>query len=249
MGAISGYPTATSVASTDLLIGDVSGVTKAIPVSLLGGVGQYTSTIPTSDTATGVAGQYTADAQWFYICTATNTWRKTLLRAVVPTFTYVADGDSNGLFYYLGENYGVGGWINPADIGTLVITASTTTLGATSQLTDRTTQDWYVNPASGSWVKFALQSGVTFLLQGINFRQRTNAKYDSAADFLIEGSNDDSTWTSLFTRTAAQVPSGSNAWAYWAVSGIVTKYRYFRIKQPASTSYFCICELELYGTF
>jgi hypothetical protein len=43
-------------------------------------VGHYT-TVPSSATATGVKGQYAVDASYYYICTATNTWKRVAIAA------------------------------------------------------------------------------------------------------------------------------------------------------------------------
>jgi hypothetical protein len=64
------------------------------------------STVPTSATATGTAGQIAYDGSWHYICTATNTWKRSALSAwpaVTPsTITglqlWLDAGDSSSLF-------------------------------------------------------------------------------------------------------------------------------------------------------
>lgn len=47
-----------------------------------GGTGGYIDPPPTFDSDPGTAGQYAADSSWFYICIATDTWR----RVAVSTF-------------------------------------------------------------------------------------------------------------------------------------------------------------------
>lgn len=57
-----------------------------------GGTGQYTSSVPTGPTATGTAGQYSGDATYFYLATATDTWKRVawdatwLAGAAIPVF-------------------------------------------------------------------------------------------------------------------------------------------------------------------
>src|SRR6478672_7093159 len=40
------------------------------------------------------------------------------------TLTYVSDGDSNDLFYWLGTAKGATSWVNPQSNGSLIVTAS-----------------------------------------------------------------------------------------------------------------------------
>ena len=62
------------VSSTDiyLLIGDV--ISTGLPTG--GAVYYYQTTPPASATATGTKGYYSIDDDWFYICVATNTWKR-----------------------------------------------------------------------------------------------------------------------------------------------------------------------------
>lgn len=47
--------------------------------SLKGDKGDAFDTAPSTATSTGVAGQTAYDANYFYVCTATNTWKRTAL--------------------------------------------------------------------------------------------------------------------------------------------------------------------------
>ena len=219
-----------------------------ITVGGVGGGGSSFTAVPASYNSSGTAGQYSANSDFIFICYATNLWKKAPLYLFGSSVrTYASDGDTNGVFYYIGTNFETGIWVNPYSAGKIIISTNGTVFGNLSALTDRVGNDFYLQPQAGSNIQFDLGTA-NLILSRVSFRQRNfGGKADPLADFLIEGSNDAATWTTLMTQVAANVPSGNNVYANWAVTPTIA-YRYFRIRQPASSSNFTLGELELYGT-
>jgi|10_taG_2_1085330.scaffolds.fasta_scaffold01645_15 hypothetical protein len=78
MPKISSYPTVTPTTSDLVLLADVSAAnnpTKTATVSSITGVISDVA-VPAADNSTGTTGQIAIGADYIYICTATNTWRR-----------------------------------------------------------------------------------------------------------------------------------------------------------------------------
>lgn len=253
MPSISDYPVAAAVAPTDILVGNVGGVTSQIPISTLptggGGGGQYVAIPPAAAGSSGTAGEYSFDTNYAYFCIATNTWKRVALISMPLTIalTYVSDGDANGVFTFLGKGKDVGGvWTNPVTAGRLTITPSAAMgLGTTAGLVDHATNDQWIGPAANSFFNFDLGAGSLLVCDKWSLRARTGGT-TAAVDCNLWGSNDGTTWTSVSPQTSATVPQTSNTWGSFTVVHD-TAYRYWRIQQTTNT-HFTIGELELYGT-
>lgn len=81
MAKISTYSTDVSVSGTDKLIGtdaDSSNATKNYTVQ---SIADYvvTSSVPSTSSSTGRAGQIAYDSTYIYICVATDTWKRVIL--------------------------------------------------------------------------------------------------------------------------------------------------------------------------
>jgi hypothetical protein len=57
----------------------MSGTIRQIQAAFINGAAGGTGAVPASSSAIGRPGQMAADASWLYICTGTNTWRRTAL--------------------------------------------------------------------------------------------------------------------------------------------------------------------------
>lgn len=180
------------------------------------------------------------------------------------TFTWTSDGDTNGLFYYLGTR-DQASFVRPAPgsgsatavaVGARVtITASSTFAAAgltPGNLVDRggstNAEMWESTNVAGQWVMMDLLDH-TFAPTRLSLRHYADAS-SSIINFVIEGSPDNSAWTNLLTVTAATA-AASFAWRNWAISG-ASAYRYLRVRQTGlnagGTNWLELSEWEWYGT-
>jgi len=96
---------------------------------------------------------------------------------------------------------------------------------------------WYVQYDFGAGNatainKYAIQeqnySGTTVVNGEIVNEQNYNCDNGFPKDFLLQGSNDASNWTTLDTRTSIAAP-GMNNWSDWFTFDNGTSYRYYRV--------------------
>ncbi len=78
MAIISSYPTIIPTSSDLVIITDMSEVKKPTKTATIGSIVGTISDVPApaSATSTGVTGQIATDANYIYVCTATNTWKR-----------------------------------------------------------------------------------------------------------------------------------------------------------------------------
>ena len=183
-----------------------------------------------------------------------------------------SDGDPNGLVTLLGTRAGGGSsFVIPVDqtAGTVNDGAELKVSALSAELyagvtyapwraVDRATAPgaapyWYQsNPnPSGQWVKFDLKAR-KLIPNRLAIRNRPEPGY-SLTSFVVEGSNDDSSWTTLLTVGAVGF-SAVSEWKSWAIPGISTAYRYLRVRSTGldasgSTNYFSVAEIEYYGLY
>ena len=173
--------------------------------------------------------------------------------------TYASNGDTNGVVYYLGTRDGlpfvrpVPATPNSTDIdGTrLRIFCSSVLSGHNSyHPVDRgaSTTPFGSNPVSGSWwaVDFKTRR---LLCNYLSVMTRADVNSERLMAFVLEGSDDASSWTTLLTVANTGFASAAE-WKSWAVTPTV-QYRYFRIRQTAAnsqgTQHLVFGEVEFYG--
>ena len=108
---------------------------------------------------------------------------------------------------------------------------------------------WIGSLSASEWVKIDFGSGVSHILGAYQIRIPSTDTNRAPRDWTIQGSNDDSAWTTIDTV------SGETAWGANEIRGFVcdtttTAYRYFRIVITANDgnpSYIQIGELYLYA--
>ncbi|OUL28777.1 hypothetical protein [Nostoc sp. 106C] len=175
---------------------------------------------------------------------------------VVPvqehTLSYVSDGDTNGVFYYLGTSKGTQGWINPHNSGALEISMSSKLAGfdttiMESRVVDRHPTDQIAtNNVPDGYIDIDLKTA-RLKLKDYTVLGR-NWSDNHPFHWLVKGSNDQTMWTTLQDRNGAALIQ--NTWDHEDVNSS-TAYRYFRFQQvginASSQYYFCIGGLELYG--
>ncbi|NBU23936.1 MAG: hypothetical protein EBS38_08575, partial [Actinobacteria bacterium] len=186
-----------------------------------------------------------ADNSTFY--TLLNTYLQALKKTTI-TLTRISDGDSNDLFFWLGTNGYSQDWANPAPNANptaptnytnnahCFLTASTYGGGNIFALCDRTTTSFFTNNVSGSWVKVDLGTGRSLSCSNYSIRN-PNVSTDALRNWVLEGSNDDTNWTTVDSRTSDTSLSGSGAWANFTCNqGVTTSFRYWRIRQTGLNS-------------
>lgn len=179
------------------------------------------------------------------------------------TFTYVSDGDANGVLYFAGKNWSSGGvWTNPHTAGYITAVRSSSGNGDGPEiLVDRTTNDTFTNNVANSWIAIDLGPGRSFSVTKYTLRhyvstdekirnwklQGTNsAASDSVADLAA------ATWTDIETRINDTTINAPNAYGTFTLSSASAYFRYFRILQNGVTNngldYLAVVEIEFYGT-
>ncbi|MEH1853443.1 MAG: discoidin domain-containing protein [Nostoc sp.] len=166
------------------------------------------------------------------------------------SLNYVSDGDTNGLFYYLGSSKKTTAWVNPSG-GGVIISASSTESGVLSSLTDRASSEWFSNINANNWVQFQL---VSCKLQCSKYSIKTRANNVDyyPRNWQLQGSNDGTTWDVIDSQVNNTALNSVSQWLTLSVTS-TTAYSYFRILQngndSSGTGYLCLGEVELYGTY
>ncbi|MEH1874127.1 hypothetical protein [Nostoc sp.] len=166
------------------------------------------------------------------------------------SLTFANNGDSNGLFYYLGTNKGLSVWSNPAG-NILTVVASSTESGNAISLVDRQNSEWFSHPVANSWVSFGLVSG-KLLCNYYSICSRANNTDYYPRNWALQGSNDNTTWIDLDVQINNQSLNSVSQWLSLPVNSN-TSYSNFRLLQngldSSNADYFCLGEVELYGLY
>lgn len=111
--------------------------------------------------------------------------------------TFASNGDTNGLFYYLGTNKNTVAFSNPALSGKVIITAfSQYENYSPSNLVGRDSSFYNSIGGSGNFVKFDLGATYTLALNYYTFLGSGSNSYHPR-NWKFQGSINDSTWTDL----------------------------------------------------
>lgn len=178
------------------------------------------------------------------------------------TFTYVSDGDTNDIFYFIGRNFGTASWANPHP-ARITNVRSTDLVGTPADLTDRAAQDTYTDNLNNSWIVSDLGSGVAVVLSKYLIRIRNVADPRAIRNWKIQGSNDPvsnsvidleaATWVDIDSRVAdTTMPNTSGVWQVYTVPSMPAAYRWIRFLENGANSsgsdfFLTICEWQLYG--
>jgi hypothetical protein len=179
------------------------------------------------------------------------------------SLTYVSDGDTNDLFYWLGTNLGTTTWSNPAGTSALTVVASSADLGTPDSLSDRVPSNFYTIDAPDQWIAWALASGKTIAVSRYTIRSRNFDTNHLPRNWVLEGTNSVSTfditginaatWTAIDTRSSDSTLTAVNQYYTMVVNGSGSAFRYIRLRQTGINSnsgfYFTPAELALYGTY
>ncbi|MBM4379852.1 MAG: fibronectin type III domain-containing protein, partial [Deltaproteobacteria bacterium] len=196
--------------------------------------------------------------------------------APTATRTWAYNGDTNGALYWLGSARGLGSWANPLRTGYATGSNSATITGC-STLSSTTSCDtgWTsnrnvgttVNPANASdipvsttstttaFVRHDLGADHTLVLNRYALRSRCDAASHYPRNWLLQGSNDGSNWTTLRPHAFEGTLLARCRWSSWAISSSIG-YRCFRIARDGTLSFsgssptgaVIFDEVEFYGT-
>jgi hypothetical protein len=162
------------------------------------------------------------------------------------------NGDKQGLFYYLGTNAYTQSFTNPANNGTIVTSQSSIYTGGYefSKCFDRGNGLFHTLNEANQWGKIDLGISRAFLLKYYSIRARGDSDGHHLRHWQLQGSNDDSGWTTLDTQTN-RTDLIFNNWLAFDLRENSTAYRYFRLLQNGMDShgltYLVLGELEFYG--
>jgi hypothetical protein len=215
--------------------------------------------IPLSGYSEGAEGDRAVDfINGYYYEYVNGRWVKSVILNMLlaqQDFVYVSDGDTNGLNYFLGTNFGTVTWANPFPtlVGNnmtnaysgIVMSVSGYLAGQTDPpgITDRAGSHVHVQ-GSPRFVTWDFGSG-SFVLTKWNLQNRDNFA-DGSSQVTVEGSNDNASWNSLSVVTGRTTATG--AWS-GGVSTNTQQWRFIRVRSVADGgTYFTIGEIELYGS-
>jgi hypothetical protein len=205
-----------------------------------------------SDAPEGQGFQFSDGANWFTL--------QTVAAGGTRNLTWVSDGDANGLIYYLGTLGGT--FMTPVpETGSTVNDGTDLKVSASSYMTysgqnyapyravNRATGVHFSNNGDGlGWYKFDFKTR-TLVPNRLSIRSRSDGTGNMLTNFVLEGSNDDSSWTTILSVSGAGF-TAADQWKSWLVSGTTT-WRYLRIRMTAPDSnganYMTMGEVELYG--
>lgn len=169
------------------------------------------------------------------------------------TLTYVSDGDTNGVFYYLGTNKNTQAWANPASA--IVFTASSFLSGrGPDKLADRSineiTNDAHTNTENNAWFKVDLGSANKLAISYYTLQAR-NTTDQQPRSWILQGSKDDLTYIDIDSQSNNSILSNGTFYSK-GISNQTESYRYYKLTQTGLNSsganYFVLGEWELYGT-
>lgn len=164
---------------------------------------------------------------------------------------FSSDGDTNGLFYYLGTSKGAAAWSNPSVNNSIIVRASYTESGNPISLVDRANSEWFSNNIANSWVGFQIQTG-KFKCNYYSIKTRANNPDYYPRNWILQASNDGINWTILDTQIDNTALDSISQWLSLPVIS-TTSYSYFQLLQngldSSNSNYLCLGEVEIYGTY
>lgn len=186
-----------------------------------------------------------------YLGTSTST--NTTSSTTIKNLTYASDGDSNGVFYWLGTNYGNQNWTNPHTAGRIIVSLSQAYDANNNNpdaLVNRNFPDGAAtNNDPNAYIEIDL---IQNRLKPNYCSIRSNTYSPSKLQFLqIIASSDRVNWDVLSTETN-HTNFNQDEWFSVAMNSS-NYYRYLRIRQTGATTkndyIIALSEIEFYGSF
>jgi hypothetical protein len=168
----------------------------------------------------------------------------------LPTLAFSSFGDANGMCYWLATRSNNTGWSNPHISDKLTVLSSGVAAGSLSNIVDRQqgSSNYTSNVANSFW-------GIDFkthklIPTDVIIRHDGNTGF-YLRSFIVQGSNDGTTWTTLTTQSNNTTINSPFAWVRVPITGVAVGYRYLRVQLTATntsgTWEFCCSEIEFYG--
>ncbi|MBW4425940.1 MAG: discoidin domain-containing protein [Nostoc desertorum CM1-VF14] len=165
--------------------------------------------------------------------------------------TFNANGDTNGVFYWMGTSEGTEVWSNPSDKG-LIIGASGVGAGSPLSLVDRSDSEFYTANQPNSWISFYL-GGKTLKCNYYSLKSRNSSSGFYPRSWKLQGSNDQNNWVDLDSQIDNTTLNGNSQWLSLPVANSSTRYTSFRILMTSlcssNSGHLVLGEVELYGTY
>lgn len=174
-------------------------------------------------------------------------------RSNTATLTRSSNGDNNGLFYHIGTDALGVSWVNP--ISTRKVTCYTTSqLGDINYYPYRSVDrgasasPWHNNGDANTAIIYDLGG---YRINPTDYTMMGRADYNGLfpRNWVIEGSNDLTNWTTLDTQTA-ETSQNQGTWGHYTTTSSA-EYRYLRVRSTGNDSsgapWFVIGEIEFYG--
>eukprot|EP01083_Nonionella_stella_P174299 603837_1 len=171
-------------------------------------------------------------------------------------FVYEHDYDTNGILYFLGTNYGIGQWRNPAERGLIAISLLDDTdfiVGSINDMVGRTCTQTYTNENEHNWV--AIDFGAKLKIKPTGYTLQYGNTRGGCEWYLrnwnFEGSNDGSNWSIIKQHKKDTTFTELKQSHTWIWSDCNTYYRHFRIKMTGKNAFgdwiIAYAALEIYG--
>jgi hypothetical protein len=176
-----------------------------VEVGTVGGGDSFSwAAVPTSSAASGTEGQIARDTNYFYVCYATDAWKRVLLYTF-GTFTAIP------LMTSASTPSGVAS-------ASAILAAGLEAWKAFNKLTVTTDDNFYASPspATDNWVQYDYGTGNTSRIGGYTITSRNSAQYGDSSSgssqapvaWTFAGSNDNTSFVTLDTRTNQSFTQG-----------------------------------------
>eukprot|EP00029_Vermamoeba_vermiformis_P014214 TRINITY_DN933_c0_g1_i1.p1 TRINITY_DN933_c0_g1~~TRINITY_DN933_c0_g1_i1.p1 ORF type:complete len:527 (+),score=102.64 TRINITY_DN933_c0_g1_i1:1405-2985(+) len=168
-------------------------------------------------------------------------------------FEYSSDFDENGVIHYLGTNGRKNEWKNPALTGAVKVTASSIEKGKEIYIVDKTSKEVWTKEIPSSWFAIDLRKGKSLLPTYYTLRHGASSKMDCLRSWVLQGSDDGSTWEVLSRHQNDQSFNSGFATKTFKIdtTNINKPYRMFRVLQTGHNSgmnnFLAISGIEFYG--
>lgn len=164
------------------------------------------------------------------------------------TRNYDLGNPTNDLINLLGTNNGSAAFTNPHP-AKITNTAISALAGAVSDFTNRANSDFNTDLNSNAWVQVDFGSSRTVRLTGVGLKSRSLNTSHMPLRIIIEGSNDNITFTQIFDWTnIGFTATNQDKFTPFTQS---PSYRYIRLRQPVANSsganYLTVGEIYFYG--
>ncbi|XP_033151038.1 E3 ubiquitin-protein ligase Ufd4 [Drosophila mauritiana] len=197
--------------------------------------------------------------QWYDLDRSTYFYLKKIREHRTGTvFAHSFDFDEEGLLFYIGSNAKTCDWVNPAQYGLVQVTSSegkTLPYGKLEDILSRDSISLNCHTKDNKKAWFAIDLGVYIIPTAYTLRHARGYGRSALRNWLLQGSKDGSTWTTLSTHVddKSLVEPGSTAtWPITCATDDSVRYRHIRIQQngrnaSGQTHYLSLSGFEIYG--